>query len=478
MLKKTFQEITHPNDLELDLFNTRELIAGICRYYQMEKRYFHRDGHIVWIRLTASLVRDLSGAPAHFVSQIEDITERKQLEVSLALARDQALEASRLKSEFLATMSHEIRTPMNGVIGMTSLLLDTPLTEDQAEYVRTIQSSGESLLTIINDVLDYSKIEAGRIELEVMPFDLPHCVEDALDLFSAAAQDKKIKLNHRRGPGVPDHVAGDPTRLRQILVNLVGNALKFTDSGEIDISVEAEHVGEKYRLHFAVKDTGIGIAPQGMERLFKSFSQVDASTTRRYGGTGLGLAISRRLAEAMGGTMWATSGAGKGSTFEFTVVVEKVSDTKLHSAPNGDHRSVPVTPFDSSVATRHPLRLLVAEDNAVNQKVINLLLQRLGYHATTVANGLEVLAALKLTDYDVILMDVEMPELDGCEATRRVRSLDQKALRRPWIIALTANAMKGDRERAFAAGMNDFITKPIRTETLSEALIRAHTATM
>ena len=473
LLQKTFQDITHPDDLAADLANVATLIAGTQRFYQMEKRYFHREGRIVWVRLTVSLVRDPAAQPVHFVSQIEDITEHKRLEANLAAARDQALEASRLKSEFLAMMSHEIRTPMNGVIGMTALLRDTALTPTQADYLRTIESSGESLLTIINDILDSSKIEAGRSDLEVSPFDLRQCIVDALDLFAARALAKKIELAYVIGKGVPAHVRGDATRLRQIFVNLLGNAVKFTPSGQVvvtaDLAAEPDP-GGRQRLKFAVRDTGIGIPAAGMDRLFKAFSQVDASTTRRFGGTGLGLAISQRLTELMGGSIWAESREGHGSTFHFTVLLEPERAAVADAMP-----ALPGPQHDAMLGSRCPLRLLVAEDNPVNQRVATLLLQRLGYRATTVSNGLEAFAATEMADFDVVLMDVEMPELDGCEATRRIRQRVGAATR-PWIIALTAGAMQNDRERAFAAGMNDFLTKPVRTDALSAALVRAHTA--
>lgn len=468
LMARTFQDITHPEDLAADLKLLQELVDGMRRFYQLEKRYLHRDGHVVWVRLTVSAVRDAGDKPVHFISQIEDITAQKQLEENLARARDQALEASRLKSEFLATMSHEIRTPMNGVIGMTTLLRDTPLSPAQAEYVRTIEASGESLLAIINDILDYSKIEAGKIELEVTGFELRQCVQDAVDLFAGQAQAKGIALVVDVAPDVPAQVVGDPTRLRQVLVNLLSNALKFTAAGEVTLKVTARVEAGRVRLHCAVADTGMGIPPEGMARLFKSFSQVDASTTRRFGGTGLGLAISKRLVELMGGTMWAESMPSQGSTFHFTVLV----DARRDVVENGTEKQ-PGSWANEGLGARCPLRLLVAEDNAVNQRVALLLLKRLGYRATMVANGLEALAAAERTDYDAILMDVEMPEVDGCEATRRIRARSGSATR-PWIIALTAGAMRGDRERALAAGMNDFVAKPVRVEALAQALVRAH----
>lgn len=334
LLQKTFQSITHPDDLKTDLMLMRDLIEGRRRFYQLEKRYFHREGRAVWVRLTCSLVRDACGGPLHYIVQVEEITDTKRLEESLARARDEAVEMSRLKSEFLAAMIDEIRTPTNEVVGVTRLLRDTPLTPTQADYVRTIAASGDSLLTISNDILDYSKIDAGHIELRIASFDLRACVQEALDLFAEKAREKRIKLEATIAAEVPQHVAGDAKRLRQILVNLLGNAFKFTDTGEIRVNLTAEALDAKsgrQRMKFAVRDTGVGIPAENLERLFTSFSPVDIST-RRFGGTGLGLAISRRLAELMGGTMWVQSELGRGSTFHFTVVVEP---REVPSSENG-----------------------------------------------------------------------------------------------------------------------------------------------
>jgi PAS domain S-box-containing protein len=554
---------------------------------------YSKSGRKYHLQVEIQPVRNDDGVLENFIIMLADITARVETESALRRAKAEADDASHAKSEFLASMSHEIRTPMNGVIGMTSLLLETSLNPEQCDFVNTIRTSGEALLTIINDILDFSKIESGKMELEHLPFDLGLCLEETLDLFALQAAAKKLDLAYALAPDVPPWIIGDVTRLRQVLVNLVNNAVKFTPGGSIAIEVsrvvpQSDIKGSTW-LEFVVRDTGIGIAPDRVDRLFKVFSQVDSSTTRKYGGTGLGLAISQRLCALMGGNIRVESTVGRGSAFIFTVqttpalvppdsglpelpaplglgpvlvvehypvaqrrlekffrdwgaacrivahapeaaalaatldpppslvlvnhdeaealklpgvprvvmlpfgraVPEPRPDTRtvafvskplktgvLAQTVSGLFTSVSRQPFNPGaapagriLAEEIPLDVLLAEDNPVNQKVALRFLARLGYRADAVANGLEVLTTLENRRYDLVLMDLQMPEMDGLEASRQIRAR-LPAARQPRIIALTANALQGDREICLGAGMDDYISKPVKLHEIEEAIRR------
>jgi len=543
------------------------------------------------------------GKSQYLLGISEDITERKRATEMLHQAKEAAEVANATKSLFVSNMTHELRTPMNGVLGMTSLLLDTALNSEQLELVNTIRSSGNTLLAIINDILDFSKIEANKLELEPVTFDLASCIEDTFDLVTVNALEKELALAYFISENVPPQLLQDVTRLRQILTNLVNNAVKFTEKGGVEIFVQAQNLDESsYLLHFSVRDTGIGIPSDRTDTLFQSFSQVDASITRRYGGTGLGLAISRQICMLMGGDMWAESEVGVGSTFQFSIQAEKshtaspvrfpsqdflagkqvlileeneirgrfithyiqqwqfepILCTSIHEFTkqleqnnaidilvvniqsmdaqkqnllpmlNLSYPRLPVvvladrgiqremtkkfdtlttvfmplklshlydalvtrldqnvstvktakrrSQFDSNMAHQNPLKILLAEDNAINQKVALGILKRNGYRADVAANGLEVLNALKLQPYEVILMDIHMPEMDGIMATENIRA--KYSHPQPYIIALTADAMEHNQQTYFDIGMDDFVSKPIRVEELIAALKRASEFTL
>lgn len=365
-------------------------------------------------------------------------------------------EASRTRSQFLANMSHEIRTPMNGVLAMTELLLDTSLTPEQMNFAQTIHKCSSDLLVIINDILDFSKIAAGKLTIEIRPTAIREMIDDLTLIFAPRLREKKLNFSCSVDPNLPEKIQTDSIRLRQILVNLISNAIKFTDTGSIALQVTYEHLGRQIpEVFFSITDTGIGIPATSSERIFHPYSQIDASTTRRFGGTGLGLVICKSLAEALGGQIWFESEEDKGSTFYFKIAASPVVPTLQ-------------TPAVALTNPKFNLKILVAEDNEVNLQVILLILSKMGIHADSVHNGKEVLAALEKRRYDAIFMDCQMPEMDGFEATRLIHEIYQD--HRPRIIAITASAMKEDRARCFATGMDDFISKPVTREAIFEAL--------
>jgi PAS domain S-box-containing protein len=487
------EKVRSSNAMEVVEFAIQDRLGS--QNYEMRVLPLHWDQ---WI----AVVRNITARKLSEQRLMEDAQELEQKNEQLEKALTAAREATLMKSRFLANMSHEIRTPMNGVLGMTDFLLGTGLNPEQQEYAESIKRSADSLLALINDILDLSRIEAGKLRLDRVEFSLHTTIAETTSMFALQARAKGMEFESSIAPNVPDGAVGDPGRLRQVLTNLLGNAIKFTERGRVGLTAEiASQTRDEFRLKFTVHDTGIGIPVDDQGRLFDTFTQVDESNTRKYGGTGLGLAISKQLVELLSGEIGLESEAGRGSTFWFTASFgksarqevgassqpESIPQTEVRFRQTSKPRAMtaksqtgtaqrteapapPSSPQPSPVGGS--MRILLAEDNEINQRITLRLLQKLGLAADAVVNGREAVEALEKRKYDLVLMDCQMPDMDGFEATAVIRSREGSSSRHQTICALTANAMEGDRERCLAAGMDDYITKPVGLEKLREALDR------
>lgn len=453
------QEIEQRGNVQTPLFGP---ITPLVK--EVETTCQTKNGKIIPVAFSCSKVQTEIEHFQGYVYILRDMTERKQAELA--------------KQEFLAMISHEIRTPVAAVIGMADVLLNTELTEQQEEFAETICNSGKALLEIINDILDFSKIEAGKLEVEEEPFHLNSCIEEALSLLTPKAKEKQLELIFHDNPELPQVIVSDISRLRQILINLINNAIKFTDTGSVEVSVtsrERQIIGNEknnYEIQFAVKDTGVGIPSNRINRLFKAFSQVNSSIARKYGGTGLGLVICKQLSELMGGKIWVESEENQGSIFYFTITARAINTLLNKEWETITEKSDTV--IDAAVAENNPLKILLVEDYPTNQKMITLMLQRMGYQADIANNGLEALTALRTQPYDVVLMDMQMPEMDGMTATHYICQEWEPSMR-PRIIALTASAMLKDKENYLDNGIDDYLAKPFRIQELMQVLNKCQT---
>jgi PAS domain S-box-containing protein len=474
----------HPEDHDQALGAIDAYLSGRESQLEIEHRLRHKDGSYRWILARGTMIKNEAELSSRMVGIHLDVTDRKMAEEVLRQAKEAAEAASRAKSQFLANMSHEIRTPMNGVLGMAELLLRCALGDKERHLTESIHRSGTVLLGLINDILDFSKIEAGKLQLEIISFEIRRTIQEAVDLAMPEAQKKHLKLSWHVASDIPAYLLGDPMRLRQIIVNLVGNAVKFTEQGGIEVAVSVEsHQGELYGLSVTVRDTGIGISPEAQAHIFAAFSQADGSTTRKYGGTGLGLAIVKQFVTLMGGHIKVQSASGEGSTFTFSAYFKECDPVQRLQSPFVKESGIDAEPLAHHAEGSEQVRILLVEDNPVNREVACGMLETLNVQIDTAENGREAVAAVERAEYALIFMDCQMPEMDGFTATKLIREREasttppshinvHRSVSHVPIVALTAHAMQGDREVCLAAGMDDYLTKPFTLTQLEQMLAR------